>query len=74
MLIFILLTILAKAFFSLLRDKKKEFPELSNQIDAAIDKPKILEVLDQLKKSPAGLSSQLLSSISYVTAHHHAGG
>lgn len=56
-----------------MRSGKPEQKELSAHVTDGIDKEKILEVLDQLTRSPAGLNQQLMTSMSYMTAYHHAG-
>lgn len=53
--------------------KEETSPILSDAITKVIDKEKILEVLDQLGRTPAGLSDQLKLCISYASAFHHAG-
>ena len=46
---------------------------LTEPVTDVIDRPKILGLLDQLKRSPAGLANQLRTSISYGVSFHHAG-
>jgi DNA polymerase theta len=47
--------------------------ELGNALKKQLKSSAIADVLEQLKRSPAGLDSSLRNSVSFGIAYHHAG-
>eukprot|EP00094_Tigriopus_californicus_P010747 TCALIF_10365-PA protein Name:"Similar to POLQ DNA polymerase theta (Homo sapiens)" AED:0.03 eAED:0.03 QI:160/0.93/0.76/1/0.81/0.88/17/0/1134 len=67
----------AKAFFQLGRpnpsDMDLDSREIRAKIQAEIKGKELQEVMEQLKRSPAGLDPVLAKAISFGVAYHHAG-
>ncbi len=55
-------------YFSIELDKMKVDCDLISR-----NKDKLMDVIEQLRRTPAGLDSQLGKCISYGIAFHHAG-
>lgn len=67
----------AKAFFQLGRpnpsDMNLDTQEIRAKIQSEIKGKELQEVMEQLKRSPAGLDPVLAKAISFGVAYHHAG-
>ena len=67
----------SKDFFSLgkpnPKDKDPARNEIRQKLQAQLNGSKLAEVIEQLKRSPAGLDQSLGKSISFGAAYHHAG-
>jgi DNA polymerase theta len=68
---------IAKEFFNLGRpspsDNDAERNAIRKKIQTQLDGQKLGEVIEQLKRSPAGLDPNLKKCIGFATAYHHAG-
>ncbi|XP_052014320.1 DNA polymerase theta isoform X2 [Apodemus sylvaticus] len=51
----------------------REFYNLHHQPEVILDQKSLLEVMDQLKRSPSGLDSVLKNTVPWGVAFHHAG-
>lgn len=62
-----------KASGGQMNSQNKQHAEVSSKLRANISKVKIMDVLEKLKKCPAGVDKELVKALAMGVAFHHAG-
>lgn len=56
-----------------MNSQNKQYADVSNKLRTHISKAKILDIMEKLKKCPAGADKELVKSLAFGVAFHHAG-